>query len=74
MLTQDLDFSAILAATQGEKPSVIQIPAHNLDPDVIGHQVISALVKLEPELERGALVTIDPRRTRARVLPLATER
>lgn len=74
VLTQDLDFSTILAVTQGEKPSVIQIRADNLDPDVIGHQVISALVKLEPELERGALVTIDPKRTRVRVLPLARER
>lgn len=36
VLTQDLDFSAILAATHGEKPSVAQIRAEDVSPDVIG--------------------------------------
>jgi len=36
VLTNDLDFGTILAATQGEKPSVVQIRSDNLDPDVIG--------------------------------------
>ena len=35
-LTHDLDFSAILAATHGEKPSVVQIRAEDVNPDVIG--------------------------------------
>jgi predicted nuclease of predicted toxin-antitoxin system len=35
VLTNDLDFGTILAATQGEKPSVVQIRSDNLDPDVI---------------------------------------
>jgi predicted nuclease of predicted toxin-antitoxin system len=43
VLTHDLDFSAILAATHGEKPSVIQIRANNLSLDVIGKQVVAAL-------------------------------
>jgi predicted nuclease of predicted toxin-antitoxin system len=34
VLTHDLDFSAILAATQGEKPSVVQIRAEDVSPDV----------------------------------------
>jgi len=33
VLTHDLDFSAILAATQGEKPSVVQIRADDVSPD-----------------------------------------
>jgi predicted nuclease of predicted toxin-antitoxin system len=36
VLTHDLDFSAILAATQGTKPSVVQIRSDNLSPAVIG--------------------------------------
>ena len=40
VLTHDLDFSAILAATHGEKPSVVQIRAEDVSPDVIGKQVI----------------------------------
>jgi len=43
VLTHDLDFSAILAATHGEKPSVVQIRAEDVSPDVIGKQVIIAL-------------------------------
>lgn len=70
VLTHDLDFGAMLAATQGEKPSVIQIRAENLSPQVIGGQIVAALVQLKVELDQGALVTIDPLRTRLRVLPL----
>jgi predicted nuclease of predicted toxin-antitoxin system len=53
VLTQDLDFSTILAATQGEKPSVMQIRSDNLDPDVIGAQVINAVRKVAPPSYRG---------------------
>jgi len=72
VLTHDLDFGAILAATCGEKPSVVQIRAEDVSPDVIGGQVIVALRQMEAELETGALVTVDPARTRLRVLPLQT--
>jgi len=74
VLTHDLDFGAILAATQGEKPSVVQLRADDVSPDAIGRQVIAALHQLEAELHDGALVTIDPERTRMRVLPLRPRR
>ena len=70
VLTHDLDFGAILASTQGTKPSVVQIRAEDVSPDVIGDQVISALRQMEAELEEGALLTFDPNRTRLRLLPL----
>jgi len=70
VLTHDLDFSAILTATQGRKPSVVQIRAKDVSPDVIGLQVIDALKQMESELEEGALLSVDPNRTRLRVLPL----
>jgi predicted nuclease of predicted toxin-antitoxin system len=70
VLTHDLDFSAILAATHGEKPSVVQIRAEDVSPEVIGANVITALRQMTDELEQGALVTVDPNRTRLRVLPL----
>ena len=70
VLTNDLDFSAILAVTHGEKPSVVQIRADNLSLDAIGSQVVSAILQMEFELEEGALLTIDPIRTRLRMLPL----
>lgn len=70
VLTHDLDFGAILAATHGEKPSVVQIRADDVSPDVIGTQVIAALRQMASELEDGVLLTIEPTRTRLRVLPL----
>ena len=70
VLTHDLDFGAILAATHGDKPSVVQIRAENTSPDVIGRKVINALRQMATELEEGALLTIDPNRTRLRILPL----
>lgn len=72
VLTHDLDFGAILAATRGEKPSVVQIRSENVSPDVIGKPVISALRQMNNELNEGALLTIDPGRTRLRILPLHT--
>ncbi|MDH3209724.1 MAG: DUF5615 family PIN-like protein [Burkholderiaceae bacterium] len=70
VLTHDLDFGAILAATHGEKPSVVQIRAENARPEVIGKQVITALRQMAAELNEGALLTVDPHRARVRVLPL----
>ena len=74
VLTHDLDFGAILAATHGEKPSVVQIRADDVSPDVIGTQVMLALRQMASELEDGALLTVDPNRTRLRVLPLHPEK
>lgn len=70
VVTHDLDFSAILSATQGEKPSVVQIRSENVSPEAIGIQVIAALRQMATELEEGAPLTIDPVRTRLRILPL----
>ncbi len=62
VLTHDLDFGAILAATHGEKPSVVQIRSDDVSLDVIGTPVMVALRQVTPELERGALLTLDPNR------------
>ena len=70
VLTHDLDFSAILAATQGKKPSVVHLRADNTSPDVIGREVLDALTQMDADLRDGALLTVEPGRTRLRVLPL----
>jgi predicted nuclease of predicted toxin-antitoxin system len=70
VLTHDLDFGAILAATHGNKPSVVQIRAEDVSPEAIGIQVIIALRQMATELEAGALLTVDPSRTRLSLLPL----
>jgi predicted nuclease of predicted toxin-antitoxin system len=68
--TQDLDFGLMLVRTGHGKPSVVQIRAQDVLPAHIGQQVIQALRRLGPELDKGALVTVDPKKTRVRVLPL----
>lgn len=70
VITHDLDFSAILAATNDSKPSVVQIRAVNLAPDHLSSLIIAALRQCAAELESGALLTIDAERRRLRLLPL----
>jgi predicted nuclease of predicted toxin-antitoxin system len=69
VLTHDLDFGAILAATGRDKPSVVQIRARDVSPDAIGTPIIDALRQMTEELDAGALLTVDPNRTRLRILP-----
>jgi len=70
VLTNDLDFGIALATANTEKPSVVQIRGDDLRPASIGNQVVQALQQMQAELAEGALVTIDPKRTRLRLLPL----
>lgn len=72
VLTNDLDFSAILAATGRRKPSVVQIRADLLTPSTIGNALLRALAQTRSELDEGALVTLDPVRARVRILPLSS--
>lgn len=70
ILTHDLDFGAILATTQGAAPSVVQIRADNLSPASLSSAVIGALLQAQDALAAGALVTVDPARSRITLLPI----
>ena len=70
LLTADLDFSAILAATGRNGPSVVQIRSDLLNADAIGPNVLHVVTNLYRELEAGAIVTLDRHRMRIRILPL----
>jgi predicted nuclease of predicted toxin-antitoxin system len=69
VLTADLDFGAILAATQRRQPSVIQIRADVPTPAAAGEMVLSAIRQARAELESGAIISVDTGRARLRVLP-----
>jgi predicted nuclease of predicted toxin-antitoxin system len=71
VLTHDLDFGDILAATGGDAPSVVQLRTDGLRFDVIGARVLQALADHAEGLGQGALMSIDLRRSRIRLLPLA---
>lgn len=70
VLTHDLDFGTILAATNAGGPSVLQVRAQDVLPAAIGATVLAALRQFADALTTGALVTVEPHRRRARVLPL----
>ncbi len=70
VLTADLDFGAILAATRSRRPSVVQVRSDILTPRAIGDAVVSALRQARQELLDGALISIDATRARLRILPL----
>ncbi len=70
VLTNDLDFSAILAATSGRTPSVVQLRAQDLLSEAAMTIVASALEVHREDIERGALLSIDEGGTRVRMLPL----
>ena len=70
VVTYDLDFGAILAASGTKTPSVVQIRADNLTAAGISRLFVSAIKQSEQMLEQGALLIVDTQRSRIRVLPL----
>ena len=70
LITNDLDFSAILAAGAVDGPSVVQIRTQDLLSDGAVRIVARALEAHREDIERGALLSIDEGGTRVRMLPL----
>lgn len=71
VFTHDLDFGALLALTQAESPSVIQVRTQDVAPAHLSGMVIAALRNYAPQLEAGALIVLDEGKSRVRILPLA---
>ena len=72
IFTNDLDFGAILAATNSPRPSVIQVRVQDLTPENIGSQMLRCLAQFHSELEHGCILTLDPSKSKVRLLPLNT--
>jgi predicted nuclease of predicted toxin-antitoxin system len=70
VFTHDLDFGALLAATQADGPSVIQVRAQDVMPAYIGEIVLRTLRQHEKEIESGVLISLDESSSRVRLLPL----
>jgi len=71
VITNDLDFGAILALETLCFPSVIQIRRLKLSPEPMLPVLESVIRQFADELQRGAIIVIDERRMRARLLPLS---
>jgi predicted nuclease of predicted toxin-antitoxin system len=70
VITNDLDFSAILAAGAVDGPSVVQLRTQDLLSESAARIVALALETHREDIERGALLSIDDGGTRVRMLPL----
>ncbi len=70
IITQDLDFSSLLALGGYEKPSLITFRLSVPDPETITWKLLELLSDIEEELLAGCAVVIDDRRVRVRRLPI----
>lgn len=70
VLTNDLDFGTLLAASGTSGPSVVLIRADVLAPERIGRALVECLTRFEAEILSGAIVVLDDRRHKIRLLPL----
>jgi len=70
IVTCDLDFSAIMSTSHGIKPSVVQIRVQGIPVYHVVDLVVLALQQYTDELEADAVLTIDAKKARMRLLPL----
>lgn len=70
VFSHDLDFSTLLALTHDTGPSVLQVRAQDLLPSSLQKLVVTTIKRYEAELNSGALIVIDQRKSRVRILPL----
>lgn len=70
LFTHDLDFGTMLALTQATRPSVLQVRGQDVMPDHLSKVVLAALKQHETDLASGALVVVDEKKCRVRILPI----
>jgi len=73
IITQDLDFSMLLAVKGFGKPSLVNVRLEEAKPAYVTSRIIDTVSALEPELAKGAVVTVDEASLRYRYLPIRTE-
>jgi predicted nuclease of predicted toxin-antitoxin system len=70
IVTQDLDFSAIVAQSGLSGPSVISLRVANVKPHIITRILISVLPLIEIDIREGAIVSVDEKEFRIKRLPV----
>ena len=72
VLTFDLDFGDILAASRGGAPSVIVFRLSCARPDKVNAQLEGVLRDASVALDEGAIVVVEDQRHRVRKLPIGS--
>ncbi len=70
VITQDLDFSALLALGGYDRPSLITLRLTNTTPSVVTERLRQILPRIESFLSEGHAVTVDDTSIRVRKLPI----
>lgn len=70
IVTQDLDFTRILALRGTRLPSVIPLRVSAPVPELVGPFLLQILENHRTQLMAGCLISLEPNRHRLRLLPL----
>jgi predicted nuclease of predicted toxin-antitoxin system len=71
VVTQDLDFSAIVALSGSTRPSIVLLRLVTAKVETVNDVLERALPMIETDLAAGALVTVEEQQVRVRRLPIA---
>jgi predicted nuclease of predicted toxin-antitoxin system len=74
LLTHDLDFGDLLAASGADLPSVVIFRLRNMRPEHLNDYLFKIISQYPKALENGAIITVTEGRIRTRPLPLGTGR
>ncbi len=70
IITQDLDFSILLAIKGYKKPSVITLRMENVRPKFVAMRIIDIVKEMERELKEGVVISVDEMSIRYKSLPI----
>lgn len=70
VLTHDLDFGELMAASGADLPSVITFRLRNMQPDNVNRHLQAVIDQHTDALQAGAVVTVTEGRSRVRQLPI----
>ncbi|MFN9649537.1 MAG: DUF5615 family PIN-like protein [Pseudanabaena sp.] len=70
VLTQDLDFSMLVALSRYSQPSLITLRLSSAKPDIVTQKLLEVLPQIEVALQEGSAITIQDESIRIRKLPV----
>ncbi len=73
ILTHDLDFGELVAASRTRLPSVVVFRLRNRHPTRVNLYLTRVIDEHEPALEQGAVISVAEGQVRVRSLPLRTD-
>jgi len=74
LLTHDLDFGELMAASGARLPSVVILRLRNMRPERVNRYVQGIIDQHEESLTQGAIISVTEGQVRVRVLPIGTIR